>query len=189
MVDEACRQEGSPVSVDAHDLPVECPASLLEEICEAALAESARQPHVAVEFNGELFGKNLDINYLVPFRHKRAEVCGVLFGNREETRVQIRDFRRLVMEGDFEGSATLSDQERQALVTLIAEAKADPELPGLEPVGWLRADPKSHLTLSKRDLEIFQYFFNEPWQIALILRPGRSAPAKARFFLREANGS
>ena len=36
MVDEACRQEGSPVSVDAHDLPVECPASLLEEICEAS---------------------------------------------------------------------------------------------------------------------------------------------------------
>jgi len=189
MVDEACRQEGSPVSVDAHDLPVECPASLLEEICEAALAESVRQPHVAVEFNGELFGKNLDINYLVPFRHRRAEVCGVLFGSREETRVQLRDFRRLVMEGDFERSATLSDQERQALVALIAEAKADPELPGLEPVGWLRADPKSHLTLSKRDLEIFQYFFNEPWQIALILRPGRSAPAKARFFLREANGS
>ena len=112
MVDEACRQEGSPVSVDAHDLPVECPASLLEEICEAALAESVRQPHVAVEFNGELFGKNLDINYLVPFRHRRAEVCGVLFGSREETRVQLRDFRRLVMQGDgnlveYQGSKAL----------------------------------------------------------------------------------
>src|SRR2546427_11529810 len=110
MVDEACRQESSPVSVDAHALPVECPSSLLEEVCESALAESARQPHVALEFNGELFGKNLDVNYRVPFHYRRAEVCGVLFGNREETHVQIRDFRRLVLEDDFERSATISEQ-------------------------------------------------------------------------------
>ena len=189
MVDEACRQEGSPVSAGVLALPVECPASLLEEICEITLAESARQPHVAVEFNGPLFGKNLDINYRVPFRHRRLEVCGVLFGNREETHVQIRDFRRLVLEDDFEQSAALSERERQALAALIAGTKADPELPGIEPVGWLRADPRNRLTLSKRDLEIFQYFFNEPWQLALMLRPVRSGPAKARFILRKADGS
>src|SRR5258708_22026670 len=188
MVDEGCKQEGSPVS-GVHASPVECPAALLEEICEATLAESAQQPHVAVEFNAPLFGKNLDINYRVPFRHKRVEVCGVLFGNREETRVQIRDFRRLVLEDDFEQSAALAERERLALAALIAGTRADPELPGIEPVGWLRADPKNHLTLSKRDLDIFQYFFNEPWQLALMLRPVRSGPARARFILRKADGS
>src|SRR5438309_1607263 len=86
--EDSSSHASSPVSVDAHALPVECPSSLLEEVCESALAESARQPHVALEFNGELFGKNLDVNYRVPFHHRRAEVCGVLFGNREETRVQ-----------------------------------------------------------------------------------------------------
>lgn len=189
MVDEACKQESSPVDSSVQALPVECPASLLEEICEAAIVESARQPHMTVEFNGTLLGKDLDINYRVPFRHRRVEICGVLFGNREETRVQIRDFRRLVLEDDFEGSAALSEREQLALAALIAGAKSDPELPGLEPVGWLRADPKSHLTLSKRDLEIFQYFFNEPWQIALMLRPTRSGPAKARFILRKPDSS
>ncbi len=103
--------------------------------------------------------------------------------------MQIRDFRRLVLEDDFEQSAALSERERQALAALIAGTKADPELPGIEPVGWLRADPKNRLTLSRRDLEIFQYFFNEPWQLALMLRPVRSAPAKARFILRKADGS
>src|SRR5690242_5280960 len=189
MVDEACKQESSPVDSSVQALPVECPASLLEEICEAAIVESARQPHMTVEFNGTLLGKDLDINYRVPFRHRRLEVCGVLFGNREETHVQIRDFRRLVLEDDFEQSAALSERERQALAALIAGTKADPELPGIEPVGWLRADPKNHLTLSKRDLEIFQYFFNEPWQLALMLRPVRSGPATARFILRKADGS
>src|SRR5579859_498880 len=145
MVDEACKQESSPVSAGVHALPVECPASLLEEICELTLSESACQPHVAVDFNGPLFGKNLDINYRVPFRQRRVEVCGVLFGNREDTRVQIRDFRRLVLTDDFERSAALSERERQALAALIAGTKADPELPGIEAVGWLRADPKNHL--------------------------------------------
>src|SRR5258708_7311152 len=138
MVDEACKQEGSPVVGGVQALPVDCPASLLWEICEDAIAESARQPHMAVEFNGPLFGKNLDINYRVPFRQKRVEICGVVFGNREEMRVQIRDFRRLVLEDDFEGSTALSERERLALAALITGAKSDPDLPGLEPVGWLR---------------------------------------------------
>src|SRR5258708_35922293 len=138
MANECCHQECSSVNC-VRARGVECPAAPLGEICEATLAESAQQPHVAVEFNASLFGKNLDINYRVPFRHKRVEVCGVLFGNREETRVQIRDFRRLVLEDDFEQSAALSERERLALAALIAGTRADPELPGIEPVGWLRA--------------------------------------------------
>ena len=170
-------------------VPVECPAFVLHEICGAALSEPVNQPQVAIEVKGNLFGRNLDINYQLPLSPGEVELGGVLFGRREETQARVLAFRALHRGHRSRLDATLSEEDLHALIALIKAARADRDLQNLEPLGWFRAHPKSPLTLSGRDQELFQYVFNEPWQIGLVLRPNRSAPAKARFFLRDAGGS
>lgn len=181
--------ESNLVNAAEHAAHVEWLPSVLEQIRETALEESNRHRPVRLEVTGEFFGKNLDINYRLPFRRRDVEVSGVLLGKREEARVRILAFRPLVSDQADGPINTLSEESRQALVALIAASQADHELHGLEPVGWFRAHPKSNLSLSKRDLAVFDYFFNEPWQIGLVLRPAVSGPTRATCFLRDVDGS
>lgn len=189
MIEQAPPREQNRAAAEEPDLMVECPASLLDGLGAATLAACGRQSHVAVEISGELFGRNRAINYRLPFHPKELDICGVLFGKREQDRLRIVDLRPLTSEYACDSQTSLSENERQAFVQLIAGSRSEAELADLQPVGWFRAHPKSYGNLTKRDLEIFDYFFNEPWQIGLVLRPGRVAPATARFFLRRADGS
>ena len=168
---------------------VECLPSVLQHIRETVLEEADRHHPVRFEVSGQLFGKDLDINCRLPFGPRKAEVRGVLFGKRKEAQVRILAFRPLVLNQAVGSTHKLLDEDREALVALIATAQTNHELHGLEPVGWVRAHPTSDFNLSKRDLEVFDYFFNEPWQIGLMLRPTASSPTRARCFLRDVDGS
>ena len=118
-----------------------------------------------------------------------VEIGGVLFGLREPDAVKILTHRALACEYAFGPSFTLSDNDRRAFEALLDSPRTDHELSGIQPVGWYHSHTRSEILLSEKDLELFQSYFPESWQIALVLRPHRFDPVRAGFFFREADGS
>jgi hypothetical protein len=121
--------------------------------------------------------------------HGGLEVGGVLFGVRRENTLRMLTWRPISCEHAHGPSLRLSPRDRIDLTRLLEVAKADSDLAGLQPVGWFLSHARSDIFLSQSDLEIFDGFFPERWQVALVLRPSKSGSARAGFFLREANGS
>ena len=179
----------SSVSVERRAEFVECLSFVLGKIREAALDSFRCQRQVEVAFSGMLFRKNFATSYRLPSVSQKVAFGGILFGKKGATRVRIIAFRPLISEHAFTGHAMLSEHDRQAIADLIVRARADGDLCELEPLGWFRAQPTSDLRLSKWDTELFNYFFNEPWQIGLVVQAAKSAPTRARFFLRESDGA
>jgi hypothetical protein len=76
-----------------------------------------------------------------------------------------------------------------ALEKLLQEAKVDPSLEGMEPVGWYHSHTRTGIFLSDKDIAVYDQYFPEPGQIVLILHPSQLGPTEAGFFFREADGS
>ena len=118
-----------------------------------------------------------------------VEIGGVLFGVRDSDSLKILACRALPCEYAFGPSFTLSDGDRRALEDLLASPNTDSSLSGMLPVGWYHSHTRSPILLSDEDLQLFQQYFPETWQIALVLRPHRFDPVRAGFFFREPDGS
>jgi len=121
--------------------------------------------------------------------HGGVEIGGVLFGVRDPDAVKILAHRALACEYAFGPSWMLSDNDRCALEDLLASPNTDSNLSGMQPVGWYISHTRSEIVLSERDLQLFQQYFPELWQIALVLRPHRFDPVRAGFFFRDPDGS
>ena len=174
---------------EEHGLSIECLTSVLDEIRNAALEAFDRKPQMMFAVGGGRLGKGLNFKCPVPFGNREAGIHGVLFGKRESGCVRVYAFRQPVTKYHDAGYGGLSESERRALVALIAEARADDKLRGLEPLGWFRAHRTSSWSLSRRDREVFDYFFNEPFHLGMVLRPAQSGPMAAKLFLRGTDGS
>jgi JAB1/Mov34/MPN/PAD-1 ubiquitin protease len=118
-----------------------------------------------------------------------VEIGGVLFGVRDSDAVKILAYRALACEYAFGPSFTLSDNDRRVLEDLLTSPNTDSSLSGMRPVGWYHSHTRSDILLSEEDLQLFQQYFPETWQIALVLRPHRFGPVRAGFFFRESDGS
>src|SRR5690348_6140477 len=94
--------------------------------------------------------------------HGGVEIGGVLFGNHGKGTVHVMARRALVCEYASGPSFTLSEKDQRGLERLLADAAADAELSGLEPVGWYHSHTRSGIFLSEQDLEIFQRYFPHP---------------------------
>ena len=127
----------------------------------------------------------MDGFYKIP--HGGIEVGGVLYGRTDENVVRIEAFRPLVCEYASGPSFSLSERDRAALVRMLDPA-GDEELRGMVPVGWYHSHTRSELHLSEEDLDIHREFFPNRWQVCLILRPERTKPVRAGFFVREPDG-
>ncbi len=129
------------------------------------------------------------IDGLTRFRHGGIEVGGVLYGTFEDGRPRVAAFRPLECEHAFGPRFVLSDKDRAALKELLAAPLHDAALQGLVPVGWYHSHTRSDISLSARDMEIYDGSFPEPNQIALLVRPDEFEPARAGFFFRENGGA
>jgi chaperonin cofactor prefoldin len=117
------------------------------------------------------------------------EVGGILYGTREERTVRILAMRPISCEHARGPAFLLSDKDRMVLnQQLVADAE-DPHLQGLISVGWFLSHTRSEITLSDSDLELYSIFFPAPWQVTLVVRPGRGGSMRAGFFVREADGT
>lgn len=113
-----------------------------------------------------------------------AEIGGILLGAHDNGTVRIAARRALECEHAFGPSFTLSPKDLARLEALLAECGGGE----LKAVGWYHSHTRSEIFLSPQDLEIHRRYFNEPWQVALVVRPG-SMMTRAGFFGRAADGA
>jgi len=181
-------RDGYPIRVKSHDGFVQCQSTLLAQISAAALPQTSRPLHLKLEIGGGFFGKNVSMNYGTPAPGGGPEVSGVLLGRREGSRLHIVSFRPVAIRPEETDGVLFSEDWERAFGGLVARVRWDPSLAGLQLVGWFRAHPKASLNLSRRDLQVFNRFFSEPWQVGVVLQP-QDRSAHGRFFVREVDSS
>jgi proteasome lid subunit RPN8/RPN11 len=117
------------------------------------------------------------------------EVGGVLYGTHEGRIVKVMAMREIACEHARGPTFHLSANDRAALTAQLARDKEDSRLAGLQVVGWFLSHTRSDVTLQQSDLDTYNGFFPEPWQVTMVVHPGRSGAMRAGFFVREPDGS
>src|SRR5580698_5670306 len=117
------------------------------------------------------------------------EVGGVLYGTRDGRTVRVLAMRPIACEHARGPAFLLSDKDRIALNDQLTRDAEDSQLEGLISVGWFLSHTRSEIALTESDLEIYTIFFPAPWQVSLVIRPGRGGSMRAGFFVREADGT
>jgi proteasome lid subunit RPN8/RPN11 len=117
------------------------------------------------------------------------EVGGILYGTRDGRTVRVLAMRPIACEHARGPAFLLSDKDRVALNEQLVRDKDEPNLEGLISVGWFLSHTRSEIVLTDSDLEIYSIFFPAPWQVTLVIRPGRGGSMRAGFFVREADGT
>lgn len=117
------------------------------------------------------------------------EVGGILYGTRDGRTLRVLAMRPIVCEHARGPGFLFSDKDRIALNEQLVKDKEDPQLQDLISVGWFLSHTRSEIALTESDLEIYSIFFPAPWQVTLVIRPGRGGSMRAGFFVREADGT
>jgi hypothetical protein len=121
--------------------------------------------------------------------HGGLEVGGILFGARGDSSIRLLTWRPIFCEHALGPSFRLSQRDCAGLAHLLEIAKSDPDLKGLDALGWYVSHARSNVSLTTADIEIYDRFFPEPWQVMLVLQPTDAGPTLAGFFGRETDGS
>jgi hypothetical protein len=152
---------------------------------------SAPQVPVAIEYPLEVMDeiRAAATDGLQKLARGGLEVAGVLFGVQRETGIRILTWRPIACEYALGPTLQLSERDRADLTRLLKTAETDQDLQGLKPVGWFLSHTRSDILLSPADLDIFNGFFPQLWQVTLVLHPTQAGPARAGFFVREADGA
>jgi proteasome lid subunit RPN8/RPN11 len=114
-----------------------------------------------------------------------AEIGGLLLGRYTNGKLSVSGYRPLECEHAFGPSFTLSEHDLARLQEMLTE-QAKPGQP--QTVGWYHSHTRSAIFLSAADCEIHDRFFDQPWQVALVLKPHTFDPTRAGFFFRESDG-
>jgi proteasome lid subunit RPN8/RPN11 len=155
------RNQFSSWSAEGYAIQIEYSVPVLEEICAAA------------------------VDGLYRFRHGGMEIGGALFGRGGGDLIRVVAYRPLECEYAFGPRFVLSERDRAELKELLYAPRREADLRGLEPVGWYHSHTRSKIELSPRDLEIYDSYFPQRWQVALVIRPDSYGPVRAGFFFRE----
>jgi hypothetical protein len=121
--------------------------------------------------------------------HGGIEVGGLLFGSITPAEVRLEAFRAIECEHASGPSFSLSDRDLEKLDLQLASASIDPDLKGLQTVGWFLAHTRSGLELSSREAELVDRLFPQPRQITVLVKPERFQPTRFGFLERAADGS
>jgi hypothetical protein len=117
------------------------------------------------------------------------EVGGVLYGTHEGRTVRVLAMRPIACEHARGPGFAFSDKDRINLQEQLQRDKEDPHLDGLVSVGWFLSHTRTEIFLNESDQEIFSIFFPAPWQVTMVVRPGRNGAMRAGFFVRDAEGA
>jgi len=111
-----------------------------------------------------------------------AEIGGVLIGTHDPGRITISAYQPIDCEHATGPSFTLSKNDEAKLTDLLVSLRG-------RVVGWYHSHTRSDIFLSEADLDLYQRYFPEPWQVALVLKPHAFQPMRMGFFFREPDGS
>jgi proteasome lid subunit RPN8/RPN11 len=123
---------------------------------------------------------------LLQLSHGGNEVAGVLFGTRRDDLIRILTWRPIACEHKDGQGLQLSYNDRMNLAVQLEMARRTPDLKELRPVGWFVSHSRGAVSLSPADVEIYNSFFPESWQVMLVICPQGNSRAQAGFFAREA---
>jgi hypothetical protein len=118
-----------------------------------------------------------------------VEVGGVLYGARDGRTIRILAMRPIACEHERGPAFLLSDSDRQALEEQLEHGLEDPRLAEMICLGWFCSHTRSEIVLTESDLEVYGKYFGAPWQVTLVIRPGRGGSMRAGFFVREHDGA
>jgi len=117
------------------------------------------------------------------------EVGGVLYGARDGRTVRVLAMRPIECEHARGPSFALSDADQAALRAQLAQDERDPRLQGMICLGWFLSHTRTEINLSETDQQVYSTFFPAPWQVTLVVRPGRGGSMRGGFFVRETDGA
>jgi hypothetical protein len=126
---------------------------------------------------------------LLRFSRGGIEVGGVLYGARDGRKIRIQAVRPIPCDHAAGPSFGLSAEDRIQFEAQLADDAQDPHLQGLTRLGWFVSHTRGELTMTQGDLEMFSTFFRDPWQVTLVIRPGRGSAMRAAFFVWEPDGT
>ena len=126
---------------------------------------------------------------LLRFSRGGIEVGGVLYGVRDGGKIRIQAVRPIPCDHAGGPSFALSADDRAQFETQLADDAQDPHLQGLVRLGWFVSHTRGELAMTQGDLEIFSTYFRDPWQVTMVIRPGRGSAMRAAFFPVEPDGT
>ena len=115
--------------------------------------------------------------------------AGALFGVSRGSAARILAWRPIVRAAAEQDHARALLHDRAQMIRVLSTAATDPSMQGLEPLGWFVSRRQEAQGLTAREVELFNHFFPNSWQVTLLLRRGTGGTARAGFFIREENGS
>lgn len=116
------------------------------------------------------------------------EVGGVLFGTRREGVIRILTWRPIACEHKHGAGFVLTAGDRMNLAVQLELARQNADLKDLRPVGCFVSHLEGGVCLSDANVETYNGFFPESWQVALVICPQGERRASAGFFFRETGG-
>jgi hypothetical protein len=116
------------------------------------------------------------------------EVGGVLYGIREGDTVRVLASRPIDCEHTAGPSFTLSAGETVELEHQLRTYSRERALRRFEPVGWYHSRARGEIQLTAEDRGLYDRFFAQPWQVAIVLRPAELQPTKVALFRRDQDG-
>jgi len=116
-----------------------------------------------------------------------SEIGGVLWGSvepGESTAVSVVEYDMVPCEYALGPLYRLSEADLARMDRVLAQRGAS----GLRPVGFFRSHTRKGLSLDTDDLALMESRFQEPHQVALVIRPYATKASTAGIFIRE-NGA
>lgn len=113
-----------------------------------------------------------------------VETGGVLFGTHSRRKVTVTAMRPASCMYSSGPVFVLGPQDHQSFQEVVSLHQTDPALHGLEPVGWFLSHVRDSLVLRPSDRDIFDRYFDQTWQVVLVIRPGRVGSLRAATMAR-----
>ena len=126
---------------------------------------------------------------LQKFSRGGVDVGGILYGTRDGRKIRVTSIRMITCGHTQGPSFVLSDEDQALLTRQLAEDAADPHLQGLICLGWFVSHNRGEVAMTESDVSLYSQFFRDPWQVTLVVRPGRSGSMRAAFFVWETDGT
>jgi hypothetical protein len=121
--------------------------------------------------------------------HGGIEEGGLLFGTIDGKGTRVEAFRPIACEHASGPSFLLSEQDLAQLSAQMESSATDPELAGMEVIGWFLAHTRGPLTLTDREVELCDRYFGHPGMLTVLVKPERFQPTRFGFLVRGADGS
>jgi hypothetical protein len=120
--------------------------------------------------------------------HGGIEVGGVLFGRRLPDGVRIEGFRPIECEHAQGPSFKLSERDAAGIREQIERAPIDPELGGMEVLGWFVAHTRGPLQMTEAEARLFGELFPGPGRLTVLVKPEKFKPTLFAFLVRSGSG-